>query len=180
VLLVSLLAASAGFAVFAAAPTTAPLVNKLIDQLGDDDKTVRKEAEKKLGDLGEDVLPTLRRAAKEHSDVDARLRAGVLAAAIEKKLFGEVRQYKASGWVCRCAVSPDGKKIVSNGDFMRVFDLESGKKLAEYAPGAFAWGLSVSKDSKYVLAGHNDRSVRLYELETGKEILKLVKHTGDV
>src|SRR5436190_2067860 len=113
VMLVSLLAASAGLAVFAAAPTTAPLVNKLIDQLGDDDEDIRKAAEAKLGDLGEDVLPTLRRAAKEHADVDTRLRAGVLASAIEKKLFGEVRQYKASGWVCRCAVSPDGKKIVS-------------------------------------------------------------------
>src|SRR3954468_3768627 len=103
-ILASLLAASAGFAAFAAAPTTAPLVNKLIDQLGDDDEDVRKEAEKKLGDLGEDVLSSLRRAAKHHADVDTRLRAGVLASAIEKRLFGEVRQYKASGWVCRCAV----------------------------------------------------------------------------
>jgi WD40 repeat protein len=180
-LLTALLFASLiALAVPAAAPTTAPLVNKLIDQLGDDDEDVRKSAEARLSELGEDVLATLRRAAKSHADVDVRLRAGVLASAIERQLFGERQLYKASGWVCRCAVTADGKKLVCNGDFVRVFDLESGKKLAEYAPGVFAWGLSVSKDGKHVLAGHTDNSVRLYELDSGKEVHKLVKHTGIV
>ena len=76
-LLASLLAGLAGFAAFAAAPSTAPLVNKPSDQLGDDDEDVRKEAEKNCGDLGEDVLASLRRAAKQHADVDTRLPRGV-------------------------------------------------------------------------------------------------------
>src|SRR4051794_29598961 len=106
-LLVSL-AIAAGVTAFAAAPSTAPAVQKLIDQLGDDDADVRDAAARKLEGLGEDALATLRRAAKSHPDADVRLRARVVAAAIEKKLYGEVRQYKASGWVCRCAVTPDG------------------------------------------------------------------------
>src|SRR5262249_61868512 len=65
-------------ALFAAAPPAKVPDQwvKLIDQLGDDD--TREAAAKKLTALGEDVLPALRRAAKEHDDPDVRLRAVVL------------------------------------------------------------------------------------------------------
>src|SRR5262245_38092255 len=99
---------------FAAAPlprSIAPVANKLIDKLGDDDVDVRKAAIKQLVELGEEVIPILRRAAKTHSDVDVRLRANVVAADIEKMLFGEIRSFKGhSGWVYRMALTPDGKK----------------------------------------------------------------------
>jgi WD40 repeat protein len=180
-LLVSLLAASAGLATFAAAPTTAPQVNKLIDQLGDDDEDVRKEAEKKLGELGEDVLASLRRAAKQHADVDTRLRAGVLASAIEKRLFGEIRQYEGNqGWVYRMVVTPDGKKIVGLGDHLRVYDLQSGKELWKANTSIWSWGLSTSADSKKILASGNDRVVRLYDAESGKVLQSFTKHTGEM
>jgi COMPASS component SWD3 len=180
-LLTSLLVGLAGFAAFGAAPSTAPLVNKLIDQLGDDDEDVRKAAETKLNDLGEDVLSTLRRAAKEHSDVDARLRAGVLAAAIEKRLFGEIRQYEGHrGWIYRMVVTPDGKKIVTLGDHLRVYDLERGKELWKANTSVWAWGLSASSDSKKVLAAGNDHTVRLYDAESGKVLQSFTKHTGEV
>src|SRR4051794_40816285 len=90
----SLLCLCSGALVAAAPPARVPPeVLKLIDQLGDGDEGVRKAAEKKLTDLGEDVLPALRRAAKEHDDVDVRLSAGVVARAIDKALFGEVRRF---------------------------------------------------------------------------------------
>src|SRR3954453_17734105 len=81
------------FALFAAAPPAKEPAewHKLIEQLGDDD--ARAAAAKKLEAIGEDVLPALHRAAKGHDDVDVRLRAAVLIAAIEKKLYGEVRQF---------------------------------------------------------------------------------------
>src|SRR4051794_9600065 len=107
----------------AAPPAQAPAEwLKWIDQLGEDE--THADAEKKLSELGEEALPTLRRAAKGHSDADVRLRAGLIASALEKKLFGEVRRYQASGWVCRCAVTPDGKKVVCTSDYVRVYDLE--------------------------------------------------------
>src|SRR4051794_9486172 len=87
---------------------------KLIDQLGDDEAGVRTEAEKKLLALGADAIPFLRRAGKTHADVDVRLRAVVVAAAIEKKLFGEVRRFSGhTDGVLAFAVSPDGKRVVS-------------------------------------------------------------------
>jgi hypothetical protein len=77
----------------AAAPParTPPEWLALIDQLGDDD--THAAAQKKLEALGEAALPALRRAARSHDDADVRLRASVLAAAIEKKVYGEVRRF---------------------------------------------------------------------------------------
>src|SRR5262245_3948178 len=102
------------FALFAAAPPAKVPAEwlKLIDQLGDDD--TRATAEKKLEAIGEDALPALHRAGKSHDDVDVRLRATVIAAAIEKKLYGEIRQFKghAEG-IMAFAVSPDGTRLAS-------------------------------------------------------------------
>jgi len=53
-------------------------IDKLIAQLGDEKRSVRLDAEKKLADLGEKALEQLRKAAKGHPDVDVRLRAVVL------------------------------------------------------------------------------------------------------
>ena len=123
-LLVSLLGGLAAFAAFAAAPSTAPLVNKLIDQLGDDDEDVRKAAEAKLGDSARTSCPPSAGPPSRHADVDARLRAGVLAAAIEKKLFGEIRQYDGhKGWVYRMV-----------GDARRQEDRHPGRSPARLRP----------------------------------------------
>src|SRR5262245_51736280 len=53
---------------FAAAPPAKVPAEwlKWIDQLGDDDEKTRKAAEKELATLGEDVLPALRRARRDH------------------------------------------------------------------------------------------------------------------
>jgi DNA-binding beta-propeller fold protein YncE len=94
------------------------------------------------------------------------------------------RCYKGhSGWVYRLVVTADGKYIISSGDHLRVWELHTGKELRKFAPAAWAWGLSVSRDGKRLLAAHSnnsDNSVRLYEVGTGKELHKLVKHTKQV
>src|SRR5262245_18585156 len=94
-LTVSALAGLLALTAFAAAPPTPTPAAwlKLIDQLGSDDEDVVKAAQKKLADLGEDVIPALRKAAKTHADIDVRLRAGVVATAIEKALGAEVRRF---------------------------------------------------------------------------------------
>ena len=77
----------------AAAPAvpTAPAVGKLIDQLGDDDDDVRKAAEAKLTDLGEEVVPALLAASKKHADVDVRCDVMTIACAIHAKNWGPVK-----------------------------------------------------------------------------------------
>ena len=182
-LLVSLLVLGPGLLTFAAAPPgQAPAeVRKLIEQLGADEVDTRRAAARKLEGLGEDVLAVLRRVCKRHADVDVRLRAAVVAAAIEKKLYGEVRCFKGhTWWVFRVLVTPDGKHIVSSGDYLRVWELATGKEVRRFEPNARSWGLSVSRDGKRLLASHADRSVRLYDLATGRELRRFVRHTGDV
>jgi WD40 repeat protein len=168
---------------FAAAPPgrLPPEVSKWIDQLGDEDEDTRNAATRKLGSLEEAVVPLLRAAQKSHADIDVRLRAGVVAGNIEKKLYGEIRVFKGhQGWIYRFVLTPDGKKIISSGDHLRVWDVENGKELLKFHNGAWSWALSVSRDSKRVLAGLNDNSVGLFDIETGKEIHRFVKHTGQV
>src|SRR5436190_4159651 len=99
-----------GLAFAAAPPPAVPAaVTKLIAQLDDDDEDVRKGAMKKLTARGESVVGPLRRAARSHADADVRLRARVVIAAIEKKLYGEARQFKGhTTGVISLAVSPDG------------------------------------------------------------------------
>jgi WD40 repeat protein len=156
-------------------------VKHLIDQLGNDDTDVRKEAAKKLEALGEEALPALREAAKSAGDADIRLRAAVLASAIHKKLYGEIFTLTGhKGWVYRVAVLPGGKQAISSGDFLRVWDLNTGKEVRQFAPGMWSWGLAVSRDGKRVIATHGDRTLRLFEVDTGKELQKFVGHTGEV
>jgi WD40 repeat protein len=156
-------------------------VDKLIEQLGDDDADTRAEAAKKLEAVGEEALPAVRKAAKSHADADVRLRAAVVAAAIQKKLYGEVRKFEGhKGWVFRVALTPDGKRAVSAGDALRVWDLESGKCLRTFGEGLGGWGLSVSRDGKRALCAAFDRTVRLWELGTGKEVQRFTGHGNEV
>src|SRR5262245_3624801 len=68
---------------------------RLIEQLGSDNPSNRRDASKKLEELGEAVLPLLRRAIQSHADPDVRLRAGLVVRAIEAELWGEIRHFGA-------------------------------------------------------------------------------------
>jgi hypothetical protein len=106
------LALSAAFA--AAPPAKVPAEwLALIDQLGDDDSKIQDSASKKLEALGEDVLPALRRAAKAHDDVDARLRCKLLVTAIEKNEYREVRPTASAS--CRAAGTPTASRSRASG-----------------------------------------------------------------
>src|SRR5262245_31342276 len=103
---------------FAAAPPALvpPEVLKLIDRLADEDASERQSAREALSARGEDVLPALRQAGRNHDDPDVRLAALALAGAIEKELYREVRRFAAgdNGYVVGIAVSPDGKRLISS------------------------------------------------------------------
>src|SRR5262245_24831897 len=106
-----LVVALAALSPAAAPPPPAPAeVLKLIDQLGDDDDDVRKAAMDGLQAQGEKALSAVRHASVKHLDADVRLRAAVVAAAIQKALYGELRVFEGHrNWVIRVAITPDGK-----------------------------------------------------------------------
>lgn len=160
---------------------TDPAVAKLIDQLGSEDADVRKAAEKKLIDMGEGVLPAIRKAARDHADPDARLRCIVLSTTLVKRLYGEIRKYVGhTNKIRHLAVSKDGKKALTGGEDNAVYlwDIDTGKPLQKMTGhSSWAWQVAFAPDEKRAISsGGMDKTVRLWDLEDGKELKQFTGH----
>jgi WD40 repeat protein len=165
----------------AAPPPGVPAeVKKLIEQLGDDAADTRKAAEKRLLARGPAVLAALREVSRKHDDADVRLRAVVLMGAIELQMRGEVRTFTGhTSWANRLVLLPDGKRALSAGDALRLWDLNTGKLIRSFGRGG--WGLGLSGDGKRVASGSwADRGVYVYEVETGRQVRTFLGHTDHV
>jgi RNA polymerase sigma factor (sigma-70 family) len=74
------------------------------------------------------------------------------------------------------ALSPDGKTLATTDKgFIHLLEAASGKKMASWEGGNEARALLFSPDGKQLVAatGGKDRSVRLLDVETGKELRRL-------
>jgi WD40 repeat protein len=162
-------------------------IKKLISDLGSEEVEVRQKATAKLEAFGELALPALRRASKDHADVDVRLRAFVVIGGIERKLYGVVRLYKGTTvGLIALALSPDGKRMASGTwdsteKVARVWDVATGKELFQLT-GHTAGVVTVawSRDGKRILTGSHDRTLRLWDAANGKPIKTFGDHTSTV
>jgi hypothetical protein len=175
------------------APPAGAAVQGLIERLGDDSLRVRTEAAKKLEALGEGVVPALRRAAKTHADVDVRLRAAVLAAAIEKGVRGPIRAFGLGAdlraappglgyWLNRVAFSRDGTYAVVGGGGLILYDLATGREVRRVLEvGGARPGLAMSADGRHCLTGHaGDATFHLVEVPSFKVVQTFRGHSGGV
>lgn len=157
-------------------------IRKLIEQLGDDDLTRRREASKRLEEIGTPALELLRKAEDGHRDPDVKLRAGLIvraieakARAIEAKSWGEVRALVGPTrgyWLNRVVFTTDGKYAIAAGGAVILYDLQTGKEIKRVLEVRGARpGLALSKDGRLCLTGHaQDPAMRLIELPSGKEM----------
>jgi hypothetical protein len=98
------------------------------------------------------------------------------------------------GWVQSVAISPDGRRALSGGQdtVVRLWDLESGNVIREFR-GHTEWVFSVafSPDGRlaYSTSGGsligvwhdgNDAAIRVWDVETGREVRRLEGHRGIV
>jgi WD40 repeat protein len=87
--------------------------------------------------------------------------------------------------VSAVAFSPDGKYVLTGGNAItggtaQLWNAISGQKLHEFTghTDLINYGVAFSPDSKYILTGSIDKSIRLWDIQTGKEIYKLVEDRG--
>jgi hypothetical protein len=98
------------------------------------------------------------------------------------------------GWINSVAISPDGRRALSGGEdgVIRLWDLDSGDMLREFR-GHTDWVLCVafSPDGRlaYSTSGGRytgvwqdgtDSAIRVWDVETGREVRKLEGHEGMV
>jgi WD40 repeat protein len=158
-------------------------IQKLIDQLGSGSYVERQAASNRLREIGEPAWSALRKAALS-DDLEVRRRAARLAKDIGEKTFKELRRFGTGGgyWLNRVAFTQDGRQALATGGGVILYDLQTGKELHRTMELSFArLGLSLSKDSRYFLTGHqDDKVVRLGDVQTGKEVQAFNGHTAGV
>jgi WD40 repeat protein len=160
-----------------------PQVLELIEQLGDEQVSVRRRAMQKLEALDEDVLGVVRGLARRHPDVDVRLRLLVVARAIQSRHWGLVKAmglgaaltaspWGGGYWLNRVKFSRDGRYAVAAGGALILYDLATGKEVRRVLEiGGARPALAVARDGKHVLTGHaNASTFQLVSMPTLKTV----------
>jgi WD40 repeat protein len=83
------------------------------------------------------------------------------------------------------AFLPDGKHLLSGGDssWLRLWDLDTGEQVKEIQDTGRIWSVAVSPDGGRAITGsgsHTDRSRRLWDLKTGKELRRFEAPEGNI
>ncbi|HEX7842651.1 MAG TPA: CHAT domain-containing protein, partial [Kofleriaceae bacterium] len=88
-----------------------------------------------------------------------------------------------AGWVNACAVTPDGRRVLSASwdDTLKVWDLGAEALLATQVghAGSVA-ACAVTPDGQRVVSASEDRALKVWDLETGALLATLAGHAGSV
>jgi len=93
----------------------------------------------------------------------------------------ELPSFNYGDAISALAFSPDGKYMLTAGNRdIVLWDTHTGQKLHEFIghTDLINYGVAFSPDGKYILSGSWDKSIRLWDIQTGKEIYKLVDAGG--
>ena len=156
---------------------------KLIDQLGNDDPELRKQAEKKIFQIGLNALDELQKAIKAHPDPDVKLRAILLASNIKKGAFGLIQKFVGhqDKGIRHILVTKDGKRAITGGmdRTVRVWDLETGKELKKLVGhNSWSWQIALSADEKNLFSASSvEGKVYRWDLESGRPIQTYAGHS---
>jgi WD40 repeat protein len=95
-----------------------------------------------------------------------------------------VREISGQNHAVNCvAFSPDGKYVFSCGDnAAHVWEVATGKEYKRFQVSATEYvnAMALSPDGRRLLTGHDDKTVRLWDVASGKQIHSFTGHTGTV
>jgi glucose/arabinose dehydrogenase len=86
----------------------------------------------------------------------------------------EVQRYEGQGAPVLCVVFlPDGRRVLSAGGLIvRLWDVRSGRDLRGFeGHSGGTYCVALSPDKRHMATASDDRTVRVWDLETGKELL---------
>ena len=79
-------------------------------------------------------------------------------------------------------LTPDGQKVISGGSggWITSYNPQSGKKIHDFiGHTGDVWGVAVSPDSRLLVSGSDDQTVKLWEIEAGKLLLTIFQGTDN-
>jgi WD40 repeat protein len=163
-------------------------VEKLINQLGNEDFSEREKATKELEAIGPLAIELLK-PATEKEDVEISSRAAVLVGLLKAKSWSRGAPsgaFSPDGKTLATAlgnvtVNEGGQNVVKETGGIKLWAVATGKELATLTGHEGQVGpLVFSPDGKFLASGSEDRSIKLWDLATGKELAGFKGQAGEV
>jgi WD40 repeat protein len=79
-------------------------------------------------------------------------------------------------------LTPDGQTIISGGGHgvLLSYNPQTGKKIREFVGHTgTVWGVAVSPDSRFLISGSDDQTVKLWEIDSGRLLLTIFQGTDN-
>ena len=93
----------------------------------------------------------------------------------------EIRRFEGSTYaVIALAVSPDGRSLLAEGIDTLVWDLAAGRRMPHYDHAGVGHSAAFSPDGRLLLTVVQDKTPRLLDVATGREIRRFEGHSDDV
>jgi len=85
-----------------------------------------------------------------------------------------VHEITRDSWHESFTLTPDGKTAISGGGAVTAYDPQTGEKIHDFVGHLGAmFGVAVSPDSRWLVSGSVDQTVKLWEIATGKLLLTI-------
>lgn len=123
------------------------------------------------------------RAVESAGGVSIRTRNGKVHPTLDIRKNGTLKHEitrDRGNFYCQ-TLTPDGKTIIAGTSWdLLAFDSETGKELREFiGHTGVVWGLAVSPDGKWVVSGAADQTVKLWDIDSGKNLLTIFHGTDN-